>query len=237
MRLLLLPALLAINLCAAAAESEPLVDIDTSLGLIRVELAADKAPETVSNFLAYVDDGFYDNTVFHRVIANFMIQGGGFNQQYQQKQTRPPIANEADNGLRNTRGSIAMARTNDPHSATAQFFINTVDNRALDHQHKSASGWGYTVFGRVAQGMDVVDRIAATRTQRAALNGYPAQDVPEVPIVIKSIRRVTADAGKASVTEEPAAADETDAADSANSATGPDNASSKTHPDAAAEAH
>lgn len=192
MRLLTLAALLSASLLGHADDTpaRTLVDIDTSLGQIRVELAADKAPETVANFLAYVDDSFYDGTVFHRVIANFMIQGGGFNEQYRQKPTRAPISNEADNGLRNTRGSIAMARTSDPHSATAQFFINTVDNRALDHKHKSSSGWGYTVFGKVVKGLDVVDRIGATRTRQAALNGYPAQDVPEVPVVIKSVRRV-----------------------------------------------
>ena len=164
--------------------------LETTYGPITLTLDADKAPETVANFINYVKDGFYDGTVFHRVISNFMIQGGGFTEKMEQKPVAAPIRNEGDNGLSNETGTIAMARTSDPHSATAQFFINTVDNRALDHKHKSSSGWGYTVFGKVVKGLDVVDRIGATRTRQAALNGYPAQDVPEVPVVIKSVRRV-----------------------------------------------
>ncbi|MEE4249301.1 MAG: peptidylprolyl isomerase, partial [Alcanivoracaceae bacterium] len=139
---------------------------------------------------SYVDDCFYNGTVFHRVIPGFMIQGGGFDQQYQQKATKAPLANEANNGLRNERGTIAMARTSDPHSATAQFFINTVDNRSLDHRGQTPSGWGYAVFGKVVEGMDVVDRISSTRTSQGRLNGHPAPDVPILPVVIKGASRV-----------------------------------------------
>ena len=134
----------------------------TSMGEITLELDSDKAPKTVANFLGYVDEGFYDGTVFHRVISGFMIQGGGLGQDMEKKPTRDPVENEAKNGLKNVRGSIAMARTNDPHSATAQFFINHKDNANLDYP--SFDGWGYAVFGKVTDGMDVVDAIAAVPT-------------------------------------------------------------------------
>lgn len=185
----LIAALFALSL-PALADTTTRVELDTSLGKIVLELDQAKAPNTVANFLGYVDEGFYNGTVFHRVIPGFMIQGGGFDQQYQQKQTRAPLANEANNGLRNTRGTIAMARTSDPHSATAQFFINTVDNRSLDHRSPTPSGWGYTVFGKVVEGMDVVDRISSTRTSQGRLNGYPSPDVPVLPVVISQASRL-----------------------------------------------
>lgn len=136
--------------------------ISTSKGDITVELYADKAPKTVENFVQYANDGFYDGTIFHRVINGFMIQGGGFDGDFQRKKTRAPIDNEADNGLQNLRGTIAMARTAEPHSATAQFFINHKNNKALDYPGRD--GWGYCVFGKVTEGMDVVDAIARTPT-------------------------------------------------------------------------
>ena len=142
----------------------PVVLLETTSGDILVELYPDKAPETVANFLKYVDNGFYNNTIFHRVIPGFMIQGGGLTARMQQKDTEAPIKNEADNGLKNDRGTIAMARTMDPHSATAQFFINLVDNDFLNFQAPSGNGWGYCVFGKVTEGMDVVDKIAKVKT-------------------------------------------------------------------------
>lgn len=187
----LLAALLTLSM-PVLADSTTRVELDTTLGKIVLELDQSKAPNTVANFLSYVDDGFYNGTVFHRVIPGFMIQGGGFDQQYQQKQTKAPLANEANNGLRNERGTIAMARTSDPHSATAQFFINTVDNRSLDHRGQTPSGWGYAVFGKVVEGMDVIDRISSTRTSQGRLNGHPAPDVPILPVVINSARRMVA---------------------------------------------
>ncbi|MCB1838259.1 MAG: peptidylprolyl isomerase, partial [Alcanivoracaceae bacterium] len=155
---------LATLLSTVALAANPQVTLDTSKGEIVLELYPDKAPATVANFLTYVQDGFYNGTVFHRIIPNFMIQGGGFDQQYQKKDTRDAIQNEADNGLGNDRGTIAMARTGDPHSATAQFFINTVDNTPLNFTGKNPRGWGYAVFGKVIKGMDVVDAISATPT-------------------------------------------------------------------------
>ena len=152
----------------------PVVLLETTSGDILVELYPDKAPETVANFLKYVDDGFYNNTIFHRVIPGFMIQGGGLTARMQQKDTSAPIKNEADNGLKNDRGTIAMARTMDPHSATAQFFINLVDNDFLNFQAPSGNGWGYCVFGRVTEGMDVVDAIA--RTPRSMFNDKPTHE-------------------------------------------------------------
>lgn len=160
------------------------VELQTSLGNVVLELDPTKAPRTVENFLAYVRAGFYDGTVFHRVIPGFMVQGGGFTPDMQQKQTQAPIVNEADNGLENDRGTIAMARTGDPHSATAQFFVNLVDNRPLNHTGKSMQGWGYTVFGEVVSGMDVVDRIARVPTGRSG----PHSDVPREPVVIERAR-------------------------------------------------
>lgn len=159
------------------------VSIETSMGTIELELYRDKAPKSGENFLAYANAGFYDGTIFHRVIPGFMIQGGGFTPDMGQKPTREPIANEADNGVTNDRGTIAMARTSDPNSATAQFFINLVDNGFLNHTAKNAGGWGYAVFGKVTAGMDVVDNIAAVATTNADGMG----DVPVEPVVIERI--------------------------------------------------
>jgi peptidyl-prolyl cis-trans isomerase B (cyclophilin B) len=170
----------------ATAGDNPRVTLDTSKGKIVLELNADKAPQTVLNFLTYVDAGFYDGTVFHRVIPGFMIQGGGFTPEMQQKATRPPIQNEADNGLQNQRGTIAMARTPEPHSATAQFFINTVDNDFLNHKSKSTQGWGYAVFGQVVEGIDVVDEISRVKTVSRGAH----RDVPAETVVIVSAKRL-----------------------------------------------
>ncbi len=159
--------------------------LETSLGSLTIELNPDKAPETVKNFLAYVDEKFYDGTIFHRVIKDFMIQGGGFQPGMKQKTTRAAIKNESSNSLSNTRGAIAMARTNDPNSATAQFFINTVDNGFLD-KSQSRDGVGYCVFGKVTQGLDVVDKIRAVKT--TTKSGH--QDVPVQDVVINTARRV-----------------------------------------------
>ena len=163
----------------------PVVLLETTSGDILVELYPDKAPETVANFLKYVDDGFYNNSIFHRVIPGFMIQGGGLTARMQQKDTSAPIKNEADNGLKNDRGTIAMARTMDPHSATAQFFINLVDNDFLNFQAPSGNGWGYCVFGRVTEGMDVVDKIAKVKTTTVGMY----QDVPSDLVVITGASR------------------------------------------------
>ena len=157
------------------------VKLHTNHGVITLELDANKAPITVENFLGYATSGHYDNTVFHRVIGNFMIQGGGFEPGMKQKPTRDPIRNEADNGLKNTRGTIAMARTNDPHSATAQFFINVVDNGFLDFRAPDPQGWGYCVFGHVSDGLDVVDKIRKVATGTKGFH----QDVPEEDVVIQ----------------------------------------------------
>ena len=153
-----------LSLTGAVALAGPQVRLDTSLGPIILELADDKAPKTVDNFLAYARDGFYNGTIFHRVIDGFMIQGGGFTADFQQKPTRAPVPNEADNGLKNLRGTIAMARTSDPQSATAQFFINVKDNPALDYRSSTPQGWGYAVFGKVIDGMEAVDKIRQTPT-------------------------------------------------------------------------
>lgn len=164
----------------------PVVVIETAQGPVTVELYADKAPKTVENFLQYVDSGHYDGTIFHRVISKFMIQGGGMDANMREKSTGKPVENEADNGLSNERGTIAMARTSDPHSATAQFFINTVDtNSFLDHSSKTARGWGYCVFGKVTSGMDAVDAIRGVATARRGMH----DDVPVEPVVITSIKR------------------------------------------------
>ena len=163
------------------------VEMNTSKGKIVLELYPAKAPETVKNFLMYVDLKYYDNTIFHRVIPSFMIQGGGFTGDLQRKSaTGPAIKNEADNGLSNDRGTIAMARTGDPHSATAQFFINTVNNDFLNFKRKDVQGWGYAVFGRVVKGMQVVDAISQAAT---GVRG-PYRDVPIEPIAILSVRRL-----------------------------------------------
>ena len=154
------------------------VRLSTSHGIIDLALDAERAPATTENFLQYVRDGHYDGTVFHRVIDGFMIQGGGFEPGMRQKPTREPVANEADNGLANDTGTIAMARTNDPHSATAQFFINTQDNAFLNHTGKDPRGWGYCVFGKVTAGMDVVTRIEESATTvRAGHRDVPVEDV------------------------------------------------------------
>jgi peptidyl-prolyl cis-trans isomerase B (cyclophilin B) len=172
--------LLTVTCLASAAERPPLVKLTTEMGDIVVELNPGAAPKTVKNFLDYVSAGFYKDTIFHRVIKGFMIQGGGFTTDFQRKKTNPPIENEADNGLNNKRGTIAMARTSDPHSATSQFFINMVDNPALDYRSKTSHGWGYCVFGEVIKGLTVVSEIENTpTTTRNAL-----QDVPEKPIRI-----------------------------------------------------
>ncbi len=182
-RLLLLTFALAFGPALQAAD-HPRVKIDTNLGSFVVELYPEKAPKTVENFLQYVRDGFYNGTIFHRVIDGFMIQGGGFTADFERKETRAPIINEADNGLKNTRGTIAMARTMDPHSATAQFFINVKDNPFLDHTAKTPRGWGYAVFGKVVEGMDVVDRIRKVRTGPGGM--FP-KDVPQEPVIIEKM--------------------------------------------------
>ena len=159
------------------------VMMTTTVGPMTIELDADSAPKTVENFLSYVADGFYDGTIFHRVIDNFMIQGGGFTADMEQKSTQAPIENEANNGLTNQRGTIAMARTQDPHSATAQFFINVQDNDFLNHTGENMQGWGYAVFGKVTDGEDVLDKIRGVQTGSQA--GH--QDVPVEPIIIESV--------------------------------------------------
>lgn len=182
-------AVLAVAGTTNAAESSaagPQVVLETSKGDIVIELFTSKAPLTVDNFLSYVDDKFYNGTIFHRVIQNFMIQGGGFTSDMKQKRTKTPIKNEADNGLKNDRGTIAMARTQDPHSATAQFFINTVNNDFLNYKSQTRQGWGYAVFGRVIKGLEVVDKISGVKTGTHGRFG----DVPAQPIVILKARRL-----------------------------------------------
>jgi peptidyl-prolyl cis-trans isomerase A (cyclophilin A) len=186
---ILIPAIAFLILlpgCSAASEKEketsPVVILNTSLGEIKIELDAEKAPVSVENFLGYVDDGFYDGTVFHRVIPGFMIQGGGMNADMGPKQTKASIKNEADNGLENTRGTLAMARTAAKDSATAQFFINLKDNDFLNHGTRD---FGYAVFARVVDGMDVVDKIAAVPTSNKGMH----QNVPAEPVLIVSARR------------------------------------------------
>jgi peptidyl-prolyl cis-trans isomerase B (cyclophilin B) len=158
-----------------------MVRLHTNFGVIGLELDAAKAPKTVDNFLAYVRSGHYNNTLFHRVINGFMVQGGGFEPGMRQKSTLPPVENEATNGLRNTKYTVAMARTSDPHSATAQFFINVANNDFLNHTAPNAKGWGYCVFGRVVEGADVVDKMKAVRTIRHGMH----QDVPEQDVLIE----------------------------------------------------
>jgi peptidyl-prolyl cis-trans isomerase B (cyclophilin B) len=157
------------------------VKLTTNFGDITLELFEDKAPKTVANFVSYVEDGFYDNTIFHRVINGFMIQGGGFTADMEQKDTKATIENEANNGVANEAGTIAMARTQDPHSATAQFFINVSNNTFLNHTSESVNGWGYCAFGKVVEGMDVIDKIKAVQTGN---NGFH-QDVPVESVVIE----------------------------------------------------
>ena len=165
------------------AFAQPTVEIKTNKGIIVVELNQEKAPTTVANFLQYTKDGFYSGTIFHRVISGFMIQGGGMDKSLNEKTTRAPIKNEADNGLANTIGTIAMARTNDPHSASSQFFINVANNAFLNYTEKSERGWGYTVFGKVVKGMDVVEKISHLPTDGG--------DVPIQTVAIESVTLVT----------------------------------------------
>ena len=174
---------LIVAVAAAAADKKsgaPRVLFETSMGDIVIELDPEKAPKTVKNFLGYAESGFYDGTIFHRVIDGFMIQGGGFTEDMTQKPTGEEIANEADNGLKNKRGTVAMARRGDPDSASSQFFINTVNNRPLDHTGKSPQGWGYAVFGEVVEGMDVVEAIEKVKTGTKEM----FQDVPIESVVI-----------------------------------------------------
>jgi peptidyl-prolyl cis-trans isomerase A (cyclophilin A) len=170
----------------AAFAANPQLEVKTSLGTISIELYQDKAPKSVENFLQYAKDDFYNGTVFHRVIPGFMIQGGGFTPEMKQKDTRAPIQNEARNGLKNQTGTLAMARTGDPHSATAQFFINLRDNSFLDYP--SRDGWGYAVFGKVTQGFDIVQKIAMVPTGNAG----PHQNVPSTPVIIESVKLLPA---------------------------------------------
>ncbi|MCB1919967.1 MAG: peptidyl-prolyl cis-trans isomerase [Candidatus Competibacteraceae bacterium] len=174
-----------LGLASTTIIADTQVRLDTSMGPITLELADKQAPKSVENFLTYVRDGFYNGTIFHRVIDGFMIQGGGFTADFQQKPTRAPIPNEADNGLKNRRGAVAMARTGDPNSATAQFFINVKDNTFLDHRGPTPQGWGYAVFGKVIDGMEVVDKIRQTPTGSGGPGGR-FSDVPVTPIVIES---------------------------------------------------
>ncbi len=198
----LLGVVLLTGICAADEAMETLqkemgkidvVVLDTSLGTIEIALFPEKAPVTVKNFLQYVDDSFYDGTIFHRVIPQFVVQGGGMTPDLNPKETRDPIKNEATNGLKNTRGTIAMARTGVVDSATSQFFINVVDNQRLDHKDDTVRGFGYAVFGKVVSGMDVVDKIVSVETdgqfQDPDKRRRLYQNVPKEPIIIKSIRR------------------------------------------------
>lgn len=166
------------------------VEIQTNLGNIIIQLDREKAPQSVANFKRYVNDQRYNNTIFHRVIKDFMIQGGGFNSAFKESPAYEPVANEADNGLKNTYGSIAMARTRDPHSATQQFFINTADNNFLNHRNKSLSGWGYTVFGKVISGLEIVKKMNIVKTGRG---GHFSADVPVNTIIIYRIIPYTID--------------------------------------------
>jgi len=187
MRYLLTTLLLLLSTASWAETANPRVILETNKGAIVLELYPDKAPKTVANFLQYVQEGYYANTIFHRVINNFMIQGGGFTAKYERKNTHPPISNEADNGLQNSTGTIAMARTFDPHSASAQFFINVADNDFLNFKSKTANGWGYTVFGKVVQGMEVVNTIKVIPTVPA---GPFPRDVPRDTVIITRAARV-----------------------------------------------
>jgi cyclophilin family peptidyl-prolyl cis-trans isomerase len=180
-----------IGLLAAATAvgkegGNPVVVMKTSMGEIKIELDKAKAPVTVDNFVGYVNDKFYDGTIFHRVIPAFMIQGGGFDKDMNQKKTKAPIKNEAGNGLKNLNGTIAMARTSDPNSATAQFFINTKDNAFLDHRNETPQGYGYAVFGKVVSGMDVLKKIEQVQTTTKV----PHENVPVTPVIIESVRVV-----------------------------------------------
>ena len=168
--------------------ANPVIDMKTSVGTIRIELYAEKAPKSVANFLQYVKDGTYVGTQFHRVIPGFMIQGGAFDREFRQKPTRPPIENEASNGLKNEIGTVAMARTPNPHSATVQFFINVADNTSLDFRAPTPAGFGYAVFGKVTSGMDVVMRIARAPT---GAGGPFDRDVPQQAVIIESVALIS----------------------------------------------
>ena len=181
---LLLPLMAAAETPQTQNTESPTVILHTNHGAITLELFEEQAPQSVANFIEYARDGHYDGTLFHRVISNFMIQGGGFDTDFNQKSTRAPIENEADNGLSNDRGTLAMARTNDPHSATSQFFINVTDNDFLNHRSQaSGQTWGYAVFGRVVDGMDVVDTIREVETGRRGMH----QDVPVEDVIIERV--------------------------------------------------
>ncbi len=171
------------GIACAEGKKNPVVMMETSLGNVKIELFEKEAPISVKNFLDYTKSGFYSNTIFHRVISGFMVQGGGFTADLKQKPTDAPIKNEAGNGLKNQRGTLAMARTGIVDSATAQFFINTVNNDFLNQRDKSPQGYGYAVFGKVVEGMEVIDKIAAVKT---VTRGFP--DVPETPVIIKSVK-------------------------------------------------
>jgi peptidyl-prolyl cis-trans isomerase A (cyclophilin A)/peptidyl-prolyl cis-trans isomerase B (cyclophilin B) len=181
-------AMLAFSAIATAANPE--VELKTSMGVITLELFPDKAPKAVENFLQYVKEGHYKGTIFHRVINGFMIQGGGFTPEFAQKKTRAPVPNEANNGLKNDVGTVAMARTSDPHSATAQFFINHKNNDFLNYTAPTPQGWGYTVFGKVTKGMDVVNKIAALET--GGMGPFPS-DVPRKSVIIEDAKILSAD--------------------------------------------
>ena len=165
----------------------PVVELDTNMGAIVIELNEEKAPKTVENFLNYVKSGHYDGTIFHRIIDGFMIQGGGMDAEMNEKATNAPVENEADNGLKNDAGTIAMARTQDPHSATSQFFVNVKDNDFLNHSGRNMQGWGYTVFGKVTSGMDVIEKMRGVPTGRFGMHA----DVPKEPVVINSATIIT----------------------------------------------
>ena len=180
-------ALALLTTTAQADNHNTMLQMNTSMGSIEIELFAEQAPLSTANFLEYVNSGFFDGLIFHRVIPGFMIQGGGMDANMREKSNNAPIQNEADNGLKNDRGTLAMARTSNPHSATSQFFINLVNNDFLNHSSKDARGWGYAVFGKVSKGMDVVDAIAQVSTGNS---GYH-QDVPKQPIVIESVELLT----------------------------------------------
>ncbi len=176
-----------VNTQETTMSNMPVVQLETSMGNITIELNEEKAPKTVENFLNYVKSGHYEGTIFHRVIDGFMIQGGGMDAEMNEKKTNAPIENEADNDLKNDKGTIAMARTQDPHSATSQFFINVKDNDFLNHSGKNAQGWGYTVFGKVTSGMDVIEKMRGVPTGRFGMHA----DVPKEPITIQSAKIVS----------------------------------------------
>lgn len=193
----LLPLLIALWFAPMALAANPKVELKTTLGAVVLELYPENAPKTVENFLQYVKDGFYDGTIFHRVIPGFMAQGGGFTVNFQQKPVRPAIRNEAGNGLRNAVGTVAMARTADPHSATAQFFINVAENDFLDFKSADDKGYGYTVFARVTSGMDVVQKMLQVPTATIG----PHQNVPRQPIIIERARLLEDTAAKPAKTK------------------------------------